>query len=128
MKKILLFSFLTSFLFIQSCKDKEETPTATITFLSPAEHTHFMEGEEINVKATIKASSAIHGWNLSIIQSSDQSILFEKDSHEHAQTINIDESWTVPSPIAAGVINVKIEAILNHDGDKANKSLELHIH
>lgn len=128
MKKVLLFSILTSFLLVQSCKEKEETPTATITFISPAEHTHFMAGDEINIKATIEASTAIHGWNLFIIHGSDQSILFEKDSHEHAQTINIDESWIVPSPITSGAIYVKLEAIINHDGDKVDKSLELHIH
>lgn len=126
MKKILLFAVITSFLFVQACKEKEELPSATISFIAPLEHSTFHMGDTIQIEATIEATSPLHGWNLTITHGSDQSVLFQKDSHDHAQNLNIKESWVAAGN--AGTIYVNLEAIINHDENKVNKSIELHIH
>lgn len=116
-----------------SCKKEKNTKTedhshhttATITISTPHEG-DTIQGD-FNVLGSISGSAALHGYQVTIKNLADYSILFEKEVHDHLENFAINEAVT---HTLSSYTPVKLEVVvaLDHDGNKTSKSVNFTIH
>ncbi len=121
-----LFTMLT--LVVISCTKDEpepETPKVTFTVNSPFEGQEFQHNDTVKITGKIEYSNGMHGYNITIRNKADNSVLFESDQHIHGSLLEFNESW-VNNVTAHSELELEIAAVLDHDGNTASKKLTFH--
>ena len=92
-----------------------ETPTATLTVLTPTTGATYRLNDTVWIKATAIAPANIHGYDVSINPAGDTTKLFSAHVHDHNDTLQINQYW-VNDRTAPGNLEVRILLTLDHDG------------
>lgn len=127
MKKFIIYSgiVLGIMLSVFSCKKNDDhTNEATITIAKPLAGAMYDQGDTVYIQATITAAEAMHGWEVNLTNESNAS-LFSADVHDHAATYNIDTFW-VNTIAVTNHVKVEVKAEIDHDGNTASKTVEIH--
>jgi hypothetical protein len=126
MKNIhLIFLGLVLTFSIFSChKHEDEATTANITLMEPGDNDTIAFGSEIHVEGTISSNGELHGYTLEIVNSGDNSIVFSKSSSTHASSYAFHEHW-MNNVSDTTNMRITIDAMLNHDGLKTSKSINV---
>ena len=122
--KTLIFSIFTlsaTVLFLAAC-NKEETPTATITFNEPDANASIPNGSTLHVEGTIKGTGELHGYTLSITNKTTGALLHTGSASNHSDTYAFHEHWT-NNVTSKSNIEVKVEVELDHDGNKTSETV-----
>lgn len=133
MKTLFFITAVAATFIVSSCKkEKKKSPedhthstTATITLTSP------QEGDTIqgnfNVVGSIAGTSALHGYQVTIKKTSDNSIVFEKEVHDHLENFTINE---VVTHTFSSYTSLKLEVVVavDHEGNQTSKSVNFTVH
>jgi len=126
MKKILTLALAA--LAITACKkDKNEDHMefeATITVSSPSENDTITGGTSFLVTGSIAANMEMHGYHVELYNSSDNSLLYENEYHEHSESFTLNETVT-HALTAQTALKLKIEAAGDHEGSTVTKEVHL---
>lgn len=113
---------------ITGCQKKDDTaPDAakvSITFDRPSEGQTFAKGDTLFVKAAVSYVGELHGYDLSLINNGDNSIIFEEQQHMHTDKVTIERSW-VNNLSRAADLTLKLTVKIDHDGNEATRSVRL---
>ncbi len=123
-----LFTMLT--LAVISCTKDEpepETPKVTFTVNSPFEGQEFQHNDTVKITGTIEYASGLHGYEVTIRNKADNSVQFDADQHIHGSKIEFNEFW-VNNATQHSEMELEIAGILDHDGNKASKKINIHCH
>ncbi len=140
MKKTAVLIYL-AFLLVpafNACKNKADDPhphdnnhhhhtpnKAELTIASPTDNTKYNHGDTININVVAVGELTLHGWKITIRNTDDNSVLYTKDTHEHAKTLNISEKW-VNDVHHHSDLELEVEVGLDHDGNNATKKVRFH--
>ncbi|MBS1774010.1 MAG: hypothetical protein JST82_14220 [Bacteroidetes bacterium] len=108
---------------ISACKKDEHNNMATLTSItinSPYENQVVNKGDTLNITASIKAPAAMHGYDLFIVSSNNDTLLV-LDEHTHGDNIVVNKSW-VNTTDAISDAQLIIVATLDHDGNTLTQS------
>jgi hypothetical protein len=107
-----------------SCKKHNGATSAIITFIEPTEGDILQFGEELHIEGTIQGDGELHGYSLSLINSTTGQTLLSNSTHDHAETFSFHEHW---SNNLTDTSNVKIIVVadLDHDGGKTSKEINV---
>ncbi len=93
----------------------EYIPEAVIKFLSPTPGAVLNAGDSINIMAVAISTETIHGYDLAIRKTGDTTKAYFNHTHDHNDTILIDQKWgslvTNPANLEA-----EITLYLDHEG------------
>jgi hypothetical protein len=129
MKKQILLA-LTAFTLssIVSCKkDKVDDSIDNIVITSPATGQTFDALDTVPIRALLQNNSEMHGFEISLVNLSDTSIVFEMDEHVHGVSINIDTFW-VNNVMMHSNMRLYITAEIDHEGTTVTDSVSFHCH
>lgn len=134
MKPFFITTILVSCISLTACKkDKstddstatEDHPTAVITITSPHEN-DTIQGN-FAVTGTIVGTAELHGYQVTVSNALNDSILYQNDIDDHVADFTINQSITNPytnyTPLKLEVI-----AALDHDGHTATKTVHFVVH
>lgn len=132
MKTIFILSAAAATITLFSCKKEKNHPeahshatTATITVTNP------QEGDTIqgnfNITGSIVGSAELHGYQVTVTNVSDNSIVYQKDIHDHLANFAINESVTHSF---SNYTKLKLEVVvaIDHDGNKETKTVHFTVH
>jgi hypothetical protein len=107
-----------------SCKKHHGATSANITFIEPTAGDTLQFGEELHIEGTIQGDGELHGYSLSLINSTTGQTLLSNSTHDHAETFSFHEHW---SNNLTDTSNVKIIVVadLDHDGGKTSKEINV---
>lgn len=114
-----------SVLFFACKKEKveaEEPITASINITEPSMNDTIASNEELHVEGTIIGSTELHGYEIKIINLTNNNELFSYEFHEHFASYNFHEHW-VNNVTDTTILKVKVEVELDHEGNKTEKEL-----
>lgn len=102
----------------------KEIPTAkaTISFAQPKVNATFHNGDTVHILATIAAPAELHGYSVSVRSEEDEKEVFFAHIHGHGRNLTVDTFW-VSHVAAEAAMSVKIDAIVDHDGNTAGKEI-----
>ena len=127
MKLIATISGLT-LIALCSCQKKDTTPVQTdkvsITFNSPAEGQVYHKGDTIIINAAVSYISELHGYELKLIDKSNNQTLFMTDEHSHTDKFNISTVWA-DTISAATTLKLELAVEVDHDGNTSTKEINL---
>jgi hypothetical protein len=134
MKPFFITAILAGSISLTACKkDKspatddstEDHPTAVITITSPNEN-DTIQGN-FSVTGTIVGSANLHGYQVTVTNASNDSIVYQNDIDDHVAdfTINqaVNHSYTAYTPLKLEVV-----AALDHDGHTSTKTVHFVVH
>lgn len=133
MKKSLFITILTlafiSSLFI-SCKreqpvEEEKPNSATITITSPADSSTYNHGDTVLITGSVVGLYELHGYELTIRNTADSTVLYSKDEHVHGTSFNFNEFW-VNNVTDHSNLELEVTAVLDHEGNTATKKVHFH--
>jgi hypothetical protein len=126
--KYILTGAVALIIILAGCQKKDDTtPDATkvsITFSKPTEGQTFKRGDTLFFDAAVGYLSELHGYDLSLINNSDHSILFEDQQHVHTDKVSISRYW-VNNLSQATDLTLKLTVKIDHDGGEATKVIGL---
>jgi len=123
------FAFAT----LNSCKkekdDEQVTPEAVATFevASPEEGKEYHHGMEIPITIAIAATSELHGYEVTLTNTTTNEVVFEVHQHAHSQNLLIDESWINNVEDHSSMV-LQVDAVIDHDGTIESKTVSFHCH
>lgn len=113
---------------IAGCQKKDNTePDAakvSITFDRPSEGQTFAQGDTLFFNAAISYTGELHGYDLSLVNNRDNSIIFEDQQHVHTDKVSIQRYW-VNNLSQAADMTLKLTVKIDHDGREATKTIGL---
>lgn len=130
MKTILILLIAVSSLSIAACKKKKnssetEDVSAVITITSPVEH-DTIQGN-FAVTGTIAGTAKLHGYQVTITNTLNDSIVYQHEIHDHVADFVISQSvnhgFTSYTPLKLEVL-----AAMDHDGNMESKSVLFTVH
>ena len=107
-----------------SCHKHEEDVTATINLMEPMENDTIALGEELHMHGTITGSDELHGYRLTLLNTENQTVLFNANTTTHEISYAFDEHW-VNAVTDTTNLEVQVEVELDHDGNKTTKKVHL---
>ena len=134
MKPFFILAILVSSISLTACKkdkstddstETEDHPTAVITITSPHEN-DTIQGN-FSVTGTIVGTANLHGYQVTVSNALNDSILYQNDIDDHLADFTINQSVTNPYTT---YIPLKLEVIaaLDHDGHTATKTVHFVVH
>lgn len=133
MKPFLITTILLGSLVATACKKEKKTETtddhshasALITISSPNEN-DTIQGNFV-VTGTIEATEELHGYQITVSNPLNDSIIYQNEVHEHTA------NFTINSSITNGFnsftrLKLEIIAALDHDGNTETKSVHFVVH
>lgn len=128
MKKLILFAFIST-LFWTSCeKVEEETATnVSIVVNSPTEGQNYNYGDTIKINARINADADLHGYQIQLLRSSDDSILFNQEAHSHSDNL-IFEGGMVNNFNTHTNVKLVVKAYINDALEFKSKTVNIVCH
>jgi|GEM_PF-2190956 len=126
MKQIILFSLLSSFLWIGCEKgDNTSVPTKTqnsdilIELQSPSENAEIEIGSDMSVVVFISDALSLHEYTIELLGEQGEQYLYD-EGHTHFPEITLKETWLNMAPKGSR-IELKVQAS-NHSGEVLKKS------
>ena len=129
-KATILSTFLAALVLLTvSCKKDKETDehndTADIQIAAPVADHEYAAGDSVLINATITGKAAMHGWELHIRKTADQSEVFSDEAHDHAAIYTISKYW-INNVTVHTMMELEIIATIDHDGHTASKKVAFH--
>lgn len=133
MKPFFITAILVSYISLTACKkDKspiddstEDHPTAVITITSPNEN-DTIQGN-FAVTGTIAGSADLHGYQVTVTNALNDSIVYQNDIDDHVADFTINQAvanpYTVYTPMKLEVV-----AALDHEGHTTTKTIHFVAH
>lgn len=134
MKPFFITTILVSCISLTACKkDKstddstatEDHPTAVITITSPHEN-DTIQGN-FAVTGTIVGTAELHGYQVTVSNALNDSILYQNDIDDHVADFTINQSITNPYTTYTP-LKLEVIAALDHDGHTATKTVHFVVH
>lgn len=104
-------------------KDKDDTPfSGTITITAPAESATINGGSSFAVTGTITGNREMHGYHIIVYDQNDQSVVYENQYHDHAESYTISE--TVSHTLTASTpLRLVVEVAGDHEDESVTKEV-----
>jgi hypothetical protein len=133
MKTFFITTILVSSLSLTACKkDKspeteaeEEHATALITLTSPNEN-DTIQGNFV-VTGTIAGTSNLHGYQVTVTNTLNDSIVYQHDIDDHVADFTINQSVIQPYTTFTP-FKLEVVVALDHDGNTVNKIVHFVVH
>lgn len=93
MTYLMLFFVLPMLTACQNVPVGPPPPTASITIHSPAENSEYHKGDTIFIRADIKSSATLHGYDITLREAKTGQQLFFRHIHSHGQELNVNYYW-----------------------------------
>ncbi len=126
--------FVATIGLVSSCKKKDDNPSPTptdnfsISITSPTDMQTFVNGSTVNIKASISNSAGMHGYELTIInKSNNNEEVFKKEVHDHGTSYTIDENW-VNNVTKHSDMEAEITVYVDHEGNTKTQHVHFHCH
>jgi hypothetical protein len=133
-KQILIsISFLiTLALSISSCSEEEtpviDNPQVEFNIQNPSSGAMFHSGDTVRVQGTITYPKSMHGYELSLINSSqNDTMVFSEHEHIDSKSIEINTFW-VNDVKHHSNMELHIDAMTDHFGAFERKTITFHCH
>lgn len=132
MKNIIYAAIISLFIIgLISCKKKENTPSeskesvnAQITLTSPMEGDTIANGDMVHIMGTITGISELHGYQLTLLKTQNDSILAQETSEDHLTNYTLHMMYL--NNFAADTdLKVRVIAEIDHDGNTITKTVNL---
>lgn len=122
--KLIYISSLVLFA-ITACKKEEKMVThVDISFSEPSVNDTIASYNQIHVEGTISADGDMEGYAVSLINSSNDAVLFTRKYDVQAESYNFHEHWTNNVSDTTPVL-VRVEAIQDKKGSKASRDINV---
>jgi len=125
--RLMWFTAIILALTLYGCAQKKEdvapdSSQVKITIQSPAEGQTFRTGDTVFLKALVNYVSEMHGYELTLRNAADSTVLYENDQHVHTDNFNIADYWidTLSGPAD---IRLTLSAEIDHEGHSASKDV-----
>jgi hypothetical protein len=123
MKTLLIIAFLS--FFMMGChKHGHDATSAEINFVEPQMNDTIPANQELHIEGTVTADGEMHGYIIQVLNLSTNEVMMERKSSKHDKEYAFHEHWQ-PATFEITPARVQIEVILNHEGLKASKSVDL---
>lgn len=100
----------------QGSNDQPEEKTMNITIQSPQTSSTFAYNENVTIQGVINSNFDAHGYIVRYYNTTNNdSLLYEKDGHEHGEDISFSVSWTNNLEIQSDV-RIEVTAVSDHQG------------
>jgi hypothetical protein len=123
MKK-LSFSFVLFGILLAGCSKEQIATNATIEFIEPTIGDTFNFADEVHAEGTVTSNGEMHGFTLTITNTTTGSLVYEASSQEHLSNYSFHEHW-INNVTDTSNLQIDIKAILNHDGTSITKSVDV---
>lgn len=113
-------SIVTGFIAISlgACHQKSEIVPAsavvTINMLSPAEGQVYQAGDTVWMRADVSYSTQMHGYALTVEDTSDSNIFYDEEEHVHNDHFSINSYWVATSA-TPNILQVKLAVAASHE-------------
>jgi hypothetical protein len=81
-------------------------------------------GEELHMHGTITGSDELHGYRLTLLNTENQTVLFNANTTTHEISYAFDEHW-VNAVTDTTNLEVQVEVELDHEGNTTTKKVHL---
>ncbi|TSJ47584.1 hypothetical protein [Fluviicola chungangensis] len=134
MKPFFITTILVSCISLTACKkDKttdddhteEDHPTAVITITSPNEN-DTIQGN-FSVTGNIVGTGNLHGYQVTVTNTSNDSIIYQNDIDDHVANFTINQAVTNPYSVYAP-LKLVVVAALDHEGHTETKTVHFVVH
>nr|WP_294858426.1 hypothetical protein [uncultured Fluviicola sp.] len=134
MKAFFITAILVSSISLSACKkdkstddstETEDHPTAVITITSPNEN-DTIQGN-FTVTGTIVGSANLHGYQVTVTNALNDSIVYQNDIDDHVADFTINQSVTNPYT-AFTPLKLEVIAALDHEGHITTKTVHFMVH
>lgn len=134
MKPFFIITILVSSISLTACKkdkstddstETEDHPTAVITITSPHEN-DTIQGN-FAVTGTIVGTANLHGYQVTVSNALNDSIIYQNDIDAHVADFTINQSVTNPYTTYTP-LKLEVIAALDHDGHTETKTVHFVVH
>lgn len=118
---------------LTSCKKDEEDPahehavTATIQIFDPVADSAYENGQSVDITVEIEGSAELHGYQILMINTTSGDTVKNVELHDHAMVYSYGGNW-INDVTEHSEMVCKVKAILDHDGNSSEKSVDFHCH
>lgn len=102
-------------------EDHEPTNSATIFFSSLA-NTTYNNGDTVWVLADVSTIEDMHGYEVTIRNTTSNTVVFNKNGTPHGKFLNIYEKW-ICNVTSLSNMEVEVMVVLDHDKNTAVKKV-----
>ena len=139
MKKIQIIPFIAILfslsILVVSCKKDEEAPadehshgaSATITIYDPIADSTYEMGQSVDITVEIEGTAELHGYQILLINTTSGDTVKNVELHDHATIYSYGGNW-INDVTAHSDMTCKVKAIVDHDGNATEKSVNFHCH
>ncbi len=128
MKKIFCsFLAVASVAMMTSCSEEEipQENSAEITITQPVTDDLVHHEDTLRIRGTIVSVLDLHGYNVAITRTTDDSEVFTFTDHYHGTSKDLEVDWICDIAEDAE-LQLTVTATLNHDGATTSKSMLFH--
>lgn len=127
MKKYIILAGIT-IATITGCKKETTTSTEPIfNISSPTNGKEYELGDTVFIKATITAKEELHGYMVTLKNSTVDSVLMDYDQHTDATSQTIDTFW-INNVTTHSDMKLMITAVKDHLGNTVTDTISFHCH
>lgn len=106
-------------------KTEEEMPVAvTIVIEEPTSGDTVIYNDEVHFEGTVSATGEMHGYTLSFINATADTVLFSQVYDVHASAYNFHEHW-MNHFTDTTIVTAKIDVVKDHDGNHEVKQVNV---
>lgn len=130
MKKMKLFATINGLALVVfcGCQKKDTTPVQTdkvsVAISSPVEGQIYRKGDTVKINAAVSYISELHGYELKLINKSNNQELFMTDQHSHSDKYNVSAIW-VDTLTSATTLKLELVVEVDHNGNTTTKEINL---
>ena len=127
MKKRYLYVALALFISMLIPAGCDGESGTSIAISSPAFGQTFSSGDTLRIQAKLTSATQdpLHGYEIHVRNSSDQTEVFQFEEHTHGVTIDIDQSWVID--VADATLEVEIVSVNDHNGSINRRKIEVRV-
>lgn len=128
-----LFALIVLFtISFTACKKDDETttpedPKVNFSFTNPEAGKMYDNGDTVHMDGMISWENEMHGYEITLTNTSMDSVVFSKHEHEDGNTFHIHEAWK-NNVMHHSDMKLTIDALTDHDGAKETKEIIFHCH
>jgi hypothetical protein len=87
----------------------------------------FLANDIVPIVGTITAPTEMHGYEITLRNRTDNTVLFTTSGHAHGTAVTLNEKWT--NTVSSDTeVELEVAAILDHDNNKTVKKVIIHCH
>lgn len=121
-----VFIALLAILTFSACQKNDSIPfdssKLNVAITQPLATQIFKKGDTVFIAATANYISELHGYEISIMDTTSKNIYFDLDEHVHAASFQIDTFWIDTLNVNAN-LQLKFDVEADHNGNGASKSV-----